>query len=80
MKRRENYGLAAASLSLAGCARAPAFDVIGSFFPAWLVCLIAAILLDGSGRMAVLAPADSADASDFDLSEPDRFCLHARCG
>lgn len=52
MKRRQNrgsrswrYGPAASSLLLAGCARAPAFDVLGSFFPAWLVCLIAAILL-----------------------------------
>jgi len=24
-------------LSLAGCARAPAFDILGSFFPAWLI-------------------------------------------
>jgi hypothetical protein len=43
--RSKRYGLVAASLPLAGCAQAPAFDVIGSFFPAWLVCLIAAIPL-----------------------------------
>ena len=43
--RSKWYGLIAALLLLASCARAPAFDVIGSFFPAWLVCLIAAILL-----------------------------------
>ena len=43
--RSKRYWLVPASLLLAGCARAPAFDVIGSFFPAWLVCLIAAILL-----------------------------------
>jgi fructose-specific phosphotransferase system IIC component len=43
--RWRKYGLIAASLLTATCARAPAFDVIGSFFPAWLVCLIAAILL-----------------------------------
>jgi hypothetical protein len=28
-----------------GCGRAPAFDVLGSFFPAWLVCFAVAILL-----------------------------------
>jgi YtcA family len=28
-----------------GCGRAPAIDVIGSFFPAWMVCLIAAIVI-----------------------------------
>jgi hypothetical protein len=33
------------SLLLAGCGRAPSFDVVGSFFPAWLVCLAIAVLL-----------------------------------
>jgi hypothetical protein len=27
-----------------GCARAPSVDVIGSFFPAWMVCVTAAIV------------------------------------
>ena len=30
---------------LSGCSRAPTFDIVGSFFPAWLVCFIAAIFL-----------------------------------
>jgi len=34
-----------APLLLTGCGRAPAFDVLGSFFPAWLVCFAVAILL-----------------------------------
>ncbi len=34
-----------ALLVMTGCARAPSFDILGSFFPAWLVCLVAAILL-----------------------------------
>jgi YtcA family len=25
--------------------RAPSFDILGSFFPAWLVCLLLALLL-----------------------------------
>jgi YtcA family len=33
------------SLLLAGCERAPTFDVVGSFFPAWLFCLAVSILL-----------------------------------
>ena len=33
------------SLLLASCARAPSFDILGSFFPAWLVCLALALLL-----------------------------------
>jgi hypothetical protein len=38
-------GAGLAPLLLTGCGRAPAFDVLGSFFPAWLVCFAAAILL-----------------------------------
>jgi YtcA family len=34
-----------APLLLTGCERAPAFDILGSFFPAWLVCFAVAILL-----------------------------------
>jgi YtcA family len=32
-------------LMLAGCSRAPSFDVLGSFFPAWLVCFSVGTLL-----------------------------------
>jgi hypothetical protein len=32
-------------LMFTGCGRAPAFDVLGSFFPAWLFCFAVAILL-----------------------------------
>jgi hypothetical protein len=34
-----------AAIWFAGCARAPSFDVFGSFFPAWLVCLAGGVLL-----------------------------------
>ena len=34
-----------APLLLTGCGRAPAFDVLGSFFPAWLVCFAVGVLL-----------------------------------
>jgi len=34
-----------APLLLTGCGRAPAFDVLGSFFPAWLACFAVGILL-----------------------------------
>jgi hypothetical protein len=39
------YALILPSPLLAGCGRAPSFDVVGSFFPAWLVCLAIAVLL-----------------------------------
>ena len=27
----------------AGCSQAPSFDILGSYFPAWLVCILAGI-------------------------------------
>jgi YtcA family len=42
---RLRYGLPLATLSLTSCGRAPSFDILGSFFPAWLVCFVVAILL-----------------------------------
>jgi hypothetical protein len=37
--------LAALSSVLTGCARAPSIDVLGSFFPVWMVCVSAAVIL-----------------------------------
>ena len=33
-----------------GCSRAPSFDILGSFFPAWLVCLACGVLLTGAAH------------------------------
>lgn len=41
------------ALLFAGCSRAPSVDVLGSFFPSWLVCLTGAILLTAGVRIAV---------------------------
>jgi hypothetical protein len=30
---------------LAGCRRSPTFNILGSFFPSWLMCLFTGILL-----------------------------------
>ena len=35
---------------LTGCGRAPSFDVLGSFFPAWLVCLASGLVLTAAAR------------------------------
>lgn len=43
-----------AALLFASCARAPSFDILGSFFPAWLVCVALAILLTVLARWALL--------------------------
>jgi hypothetical protein len=52
--RPVTYVLVLASLLLASCGRAPSFDVLGSFFPAWLVCVAAAILLTVLARWLLL--------------------------
>ena len=50
MRRILLSALAISLLSLNACGRAPSFDVLGSFFPAWLVCLALAVLLTAAAR------------------------------
>jgi len=39
-------GFVAATCALStGCGRAPAIDIVGSFFPAWMICLTAGVIL-----------------------------------
>ena len=46
IKRTAAAGVAfAAALLAAGCSRAPSFNILGSFFPAWIVCGVIGILL-----------------------------------
>jgi len=45
-----NFRAAAAFTTVAaltGCGRAPSFNILGSFFPAWLICMIAGVVLAG---------------------------------
>jgi hypothetical protein len=51
---RYAFAFAFAPLLLVGCGRAPAVDILGSFFPAWLICLVAAILFTAIGRFVLL--------------------------
>ena len=43
-----------ASFFLTSCGRAPSFDVLGSFFPAWLVCLALSVALTAGARWLLL--------------------------
>ena len=36
--------------AMSSCSRAPSFDVLGSFFPAWLACLGLGLLLTVASR------------------------------
>jgi hypothetical protein len=39
---------------LSSCSRAPSVDVLGSFFPAWLLCFVAGIVLAALVRFLLL--------------------------
>ena len=39
---------------VSGCSRAPSFEIVGSLFPAWLLCLVIGILLATIGRWLLL--------------------------
>ena len=45
LRRLSVSGLPLAGVFCTGCSRAPSFDVLGSFFPAWLFCLALGLLL-----------------------------------
>lgn len=42
-----------ASCFLAGCTQAPSVDILGSFFPAWLICLVLAVLLTAATQQVL---------------------------
>jgi hypothetical protein len=46
--------VAALSSVLVGCARAPSIDILGSFFPVWMVCLSVAVMLTFFARRLVV--------------------------
>jgi hypothetical protein len=48
------YAPVVAPLSFSSCERAPSFDILGSFFPAWLFCLAVGILLTVAARVILL--------------------------
>ena len=43
-----------AATFLTSCGRAPSFDVLGSFFPAWLACLALGLVLAAAARWLLL--------------------------
>ena len=48
------FGIGGVSLLLSGCGRAPAIDVIGSFFPVWMLCLTISVVLTAILRVILL--------------------------
>jgi len=40
-------------LLLTGCSRAPLFNILGSYFPAWILCMLISIILTAVVRVLV---------------------------
>jgi hypothetical protein len=53
-RRISGWELVLLPLFLTGCGRAPSFDVLGSFFPAWLACLGLGLVLTTAARWLIL--------------------------
>ena len=53
-RRMSGCRLILAAFFLTSCGRAPSFDVLGSFFPAWLVCLALSLMLTAVARWLLL--------------------------
>jgi hypothetical protein len=53
-KSRALTGVTTICLLLTGCVRAPSVDILGSFFPVWMVCLTIAVFLAFGLRILLL--------------------------
>jgi len=51
---RKSRLLCLAVLGCTGCTRAPSFDFIGTFFPAWMFCIIGALAITGLVRVLLV--------------------------
>jgi YtcA family len=49
-----NFLCCTACVLLIGCGRAPAVNIIGSFLPAWMICLTAGVILAFAARSVLL--------------------------
>ena len=45
MKKERVVGVTVVCMFCIGCGRAPSISIIGSFFPVWMVCLVAGVVL-----------------------------------
>jgi YtcA family len=54
LRRSISAGLAATlAFTLTGCARSPSFNVLGSYFPGWIACMVASILVTALVRFVL---------------------------
>ena len=53
LRRPSTFGLPLAVTLCTGCSRAPSFEILGSFFPAWLVCLALGLVLTACAHLVL---------------------------
>ena len=54
MNKTRGLALVSACMLSAGCTHAPSVGIIGSFFPGWMICLIAGLIFAFVGRFLLL--------------------------
>ena len=54
MKRDQLFAVTVVFLACTGCSRAPSISIIGSFFPVWMVSLVAGVTLAFAVRSLLL--------------------------
>ena len=53
MIRRFRILLGAGPLFMTGCQRSPDYSILGSFFPAWIFCSLAGLLIMAAARALI---------------------------
>ena len=48
---RKTWLLCLAVMGCSGCSRAPSVEIVGTFFPAWMFCIAAALIVTGLIRI-----------------------------
>ena len=79
LRRPLRVVLLLAAMVCTSCSRAPSFDILGSFFPAWLLCLAFGLLLTGVAHWRLgqacskhaIAVSNTTCASGIGLPKPD---------
>ena len=54
LKSNLQTGVVLTALFLTGCGRAPSFDILGSYFPAWLICILTGIVGASLVKLALI--------------------------
>ena len=70
MSRTSLVGAVVFGAATAGCAVAPSVEILGSFFPAWLACLVAALVLTALSRVLLLRAGIEEDVGPLVLFYP----------